>query len=512
MTATLGTAPSPRVASVSLHMAGLALLFTSAGMAVCALVDVAMGGGDMVALAGSSLVVAMVGVGAWRSSRVPDHLRPKQVFAAVSWSWAAMSVAGAVPFLAAGLFGRLDDALFESISGFTCTGSTVMTGEDFATAGPGVLFWRQMTQWFGGMGIIVLAVAVLPFLGVGGLELIKAEAPGPTSDRLAPRVSETAKRLWIVYLGFTVASTLALMVVGLSLYDASAHALALVSTGGFSPNASSIGAYDSVAVELVVVAGMVIGGASFTLHWQALQGRLSAYWRSSELRLYLLGMAVSTVAVALLLVDDGNTVGEATRAALFNVVTLATSCGFGNATQAGALGDFVLWVPAAQVILFAFMWSGGMTGSTSGGIKVLRVQVMGRLAWRELVRARRPRALRPIKQGHEAVAEDVVSRIAGFVLLYFLLAVAATLVLTFFGTDLATAFSGAVGSMGNMGPALGEAGPTSSFLVFSRPERMLLALLMIVGRLEVFPMVLAVVAAGQRLGRVRFPLGDGHRR
>lgn len=503
MTASLTPGTDRRPRSVSLHMAGLALVFTAGGMAVCGAVDVAMGGDALLALLAAAVVTALVGVTLWRGSQVPAQLPPRKVFAAVTWSWLAMSAAGALPFLFAGVFDRVDDALFESISGFTCTGSTVLTPEGFETTSPGVLFWRQMTQWFGGMGIIVLAVAVLPFLGVGGLELIKAEAPGPTSDRLAPRVSETAKRLWLVYLGFTVVSTVALVAVGLSLYDASAHALALVSTGGFSPNAASIGEYDSFAVELVLVIGMIIGGASFTLHWQAIRGRLGVYWASSELRLYLLGIAVATVAVALLLVDAGSGAAESARAALFNVVTLATSCGFGNATEAGALGDFVLWVPAAQVILFAFMWSGGMTGSTSGGIKVLRVQVMGRLAWRELVRARHPRALRPIKQGHDAIDEGVVSRIAAFVLLYFVLAVVSTLVLAFLGTDLVTAFSGAVGSMGNMGPALGEAGPTSSFLVFSRPERALLAVLMLVGRLEVFPMVLALVAGAQRLGRLR---------
>jgi trk system potassium uptake protein TrkH len=365
------------------------------------------------------------------------------------------------------------------------------------------MYWRQLTQWFGGMGIIVLAVAVLPFVGVGGLELISAEAPGPASDRLAPRVSETAKRLWMVYLGFTIVSSVALMVTGLSLYDASAHALALVSTGGFSTNADSIGAYDSVSVELVIVIGMIIGGASFTLHYQAVRGRLGAYLANSEFRLYIVGIAAATLLVSLLLVGDGNSAGASVRNALFNVVTLATSCGFGNAQGPESLGNFTLWVPAAQVILFSFMWSGGMTGSTSGGMKVLRVQVMGRLAWREMVRAQRPRVVRPIKQGSEPIDEGIVSRIAGFVLLYFIIAVASALVLALIGTDILTSLSGSVSAMGNMGPALGQAGPTDNFLVYPRVSRMILATLMLVGRLEVFPMVLVAVASARRLRHSR---------
>ena len=504
-----------RITSTTVHIVGVALLFTAAGMLLSAGVDVLAGGDGVEALLGSAALTAIVGAAAWRGSRIPARIRPGSVFAAVSAAWVAMSVAGALPFSFSGLLPAFDDALFESVSGFTCTGSTVLTGEDFAEGSPGVMWWRQLTQWFGGMGIIVLAVAVLPFIGVGGLELISAEAPGPSSDRLAPRVSETAKRLWLVYLGFTVLSTAALLVVGLSLYDASAHALALVSTGGFSPNADSIGAYDSVAVELVVVVGMVIGGASFTLHYQAVRGRLSAYWRNAELRLYLFGIAAASVIVSVILAAGGQGLGAAARDALFNVVTLATSCGFGNAQGAGSPGDFVLWAGAAQVILFSFMWSGGMTGSTSGGMKILRVQVMGRLAWREMVRARRVRSVRPIMQGADSVDEGTVSRIAGFVLLYFVIAVGAALVLTFAGTDIVTSLSGAVSAMGNMGPALGEAGPASNFLVFPRGSRMLLAVLMLVGRLEVFPMMLVAVALVRRLrragGSARLATGAGAR-
>ncbi len=492
---------SRRFPSVALHMVGLALVFTGGGMFLSALVDVISGGHAFWALVGSGIITVGAGELIRRSTRVPGDLPPRAVFAAVSVSWIVTSFFGVLPYMLSGLLPAFDGALFESISGFTCTGSSVFSAEDFEVASSGVLFWRQLTQWFGGMGIIVLAVAVLPFLGVGGLELIQAEAPGPTSDRLAPRVSETARRLWIVYLGFTVISALALLATGIGWFDSTGLALALVSTGGFAPEAASIGAYDSVTVEVILIIGMVIGGSSFTLLYNALRGKPGLYFRNSEFRYYVGGMALAVTAVTILLAANGSGVGESLRMAAFNVATLGTSTGFGNTTGTGSPGDFTFWVPAAQVILFMFMWVGGMTGSTSGGMKVLRAQVMGRVAWRELRRAERPRAVLPIKAGREVVDERVVGRIAGFVLLYVAIVVVAGLVLTMLGSDLITGFTGAVSAMGNMGPALGEAGPASSFAVYSLPERMTLAALMIVGRLEVFPMVLTLVVATRWVSR-----------
>lgn len=488
-----GFTPSRRVESLWVHMAGLSLEFAAAGMALCAVIDLVEGGHGAAGLLLSALITAVLGEAMRRATRVGADLPPRSVFVAVSMAWIVSSVAGALPYLLTGLIGSFEQAFFESVSGFTCTGSSIFTASDFADATPGVLFWRQLTQWFGGMGIVVLAVAVLPFLGVGGLELIRAEAPGPTSDRLAPRVSETAKRLWTVYVIFTVASAAALMLAGIGWFDATGLSLALVSTGGFAPEAASVGAYDSAVVETVVIVGMIIGGASFTLLYAAMRGRPIEYLRNSEFRTYLLALGAGTVAVTVALVAAGGELAESLRMASFNVVTLGTSTGFGNATGAGSPGDFAVWVPAAQVILFLFMWVGGMTGSTSGGMKVLRAQVMARVAWRELRRAERPRAVLPIKQGSEVLDEDIVGRIAGFVLLYIVIVIGATLALTLAGNDVLTGLSGAVSAMGNMGPALGQAGPSSSFAVYSAAERMILAALMIVGRLEVFPMVLTLV-------------------
>ncbi len=498
-----GFGSSRRIPSLWVHMAGLSLEFSAAGMLVCAAVDLIEGGHGTSGLLVSAGITAASGELMRRGTRIGADLPARSVFVAVTMSWILSSVAGSLPYLVTGLIGSFEQALFESVSGFTCTGSSIFTAADFAEATPGLLFWRQLTQWFGGMGIVVLAVAVLPFLGVGGLELIRAEAPGPTSDRLAPRVSETAKRLWSVYVVFTVLCTVALMLTGIGWFDATGLSLAVVSTGGFAPEAASVGAYDSVAVEAVVIVGMVIGGASFTLLYAAMRGRPGEYLRNSEFRTYLVALGTGTLAVTVFLVADGGEVAESLRMASFNVATLGTSTGFGNATGAGSPGDFAVWVPAAQVVLLLFMWVGGMTGSTSGGMKVLRAQVMARVAWRELRRAERPRAVIPIKLGTEVVGDDIVGRIAGFVLLYIAIVLGATLALTLAGNDVLTGFSGAVSAMGNMGPALGQAGPASNFAVYSGAERMILAVLMVIGRLEVFPMVLTVVVIANRARRSR---------
>jgi trk system potassium uptake protein TrkH len=398
-----------------------------------------------------------------------------------------------VPYLLSGTFTAFDDALFESISGFSCTGSTLIADPEGLDRG--VAFWRQMTQWFGGMGVIVLAVAVLPFLGVGGLELISAEAPGPTSDRLAPRVSETAKRLWLVYVAFTAVMAVALLLSGLSLFDAMSYSFTTVSTGGLAPHADSAGQFDSILVEVVLQVGMMLGAMNFTLHWLALRGHPSVYWRNGEWRLFI-GLTATAIALVTIINSEGLTdTAHSLRNASFTVVSLATSTGFGNASADNPGANFALWASSAQIVLLFLMLTGAMTGSTSGGVKVLRIQVMGRFARRELLRARQPRAVVPLRTGSTAVPEHIVARIVGFVLLYVVLAGGGTILVAALGSDLVTASSGVASAIGNMGPALGEAGPTSTYLVFTRPARAVLMVLMLVGRLELYAVTLAIVAA-----------------
>lgn len=336
--------------------------------------------------------------------------------------------------------------------------------------------------------MVVLAVSVLPFLGVGGMELMRAEAPGPGSDQLAPRVSETAKRLWLVYAGFTVIAVLLLMLVGMSLYDGVVHAFTIVSTGGLSTYDASIGHFDSVAIEAVVIVLMLAGATNFTLHWRAVRGRPLVYAASSMFRWYISLFVLVSAVLTLLLIGDGVTGGQAIRDSAFNTATLLTSTGYGTS-------DFVTWVPAAQLILLALMVSGGMAGSTSGGMKLIRVRLMLRHARRELRRVRHPRAVLPVRIEGKPVSEDVMAGIAVFAMMYILLILASAVVVTLLGADLVSAASASTSTMGNMGPALGEAGPASNFLVFTRPARAVLMFMMLAGRLEILPVVVTLARA-----------------
>ncbi|NDH23818.1 MAG: TrkH family potassium uptake protein [Actinobacteria bacterium] len=451
-----------KIESTTLHVMGIAVAAISFGMFVGALVEWGSTNRDTAALLISGTIALGAGSLLWWVT-VPGTVRARDVFSAVGWTWLVVTLVGAVPYLLGGTFdvpgidrsGQFVNAIFESASGYSCTGSTALT--DFVHPGRGMMMYRQITQWYGGMGIVVLAVAVLPFLGVGGLDLMSAEAPGPSGDRLTPRVSETAKRLWATYVLFTLAVAVTLVIIpGPSLYDGVAHGLTTASTGGFSPHADSIGAFDSLAVEIALIAGMVVGGTRL---------------------------------------DGGFSFDSAARAGVFNVVALGTSTGFGSAQGGGSPGDFVLWVPAAQMVILLLMVVGASTGSTSGGIKVMRVQVLLSHSIRAIRRSRHPHAVIPVKHGRRAVREDIVSRMAGFFLVYLLLVLAGIVILTALGGGFVESIGATVGALGNMGPALGSAGPTANFTeAFTEPGRLVLALYMLIGRLEIFPILLMFAA------------------
>jgi trk system potassium uptake protein TrkH len=497
---------SRRVPNLAAHVVGAALLFVSAGILMSALVELGAGGDEVASMALASGIVAGVGAAVWRATTIPPKTTASQTFVAVGATWVSAAVAGAVPFVLAGVFPTIDNALFESVSGFTGTGSTVLSPIEEAPRG--ILFWRSMTQWYGGTGMVVLAVAILPFLGIGGMDLLRAEAPGPSADRLAPRVSETAKRLWFVYGAFTVVSAVVLLVVGLSPFDAVTHAFTVVSTGGLSPYDNSIAAFDSVVVEGVLVVLMLYGATNFAIHWRFVTGDVGAYRSSSMFRFYMQVFVSFTVLIALLLVwRDDFGLGRAVRDAIFNVATLLTSTGFGTA-------DYVQWNAAAQLLLLALMVSGGMAGSTAGGMKLIRVRILFRSAAREIARVRHPRAALPVKLGDEVVPERTVSRVVGYVLFYVLFILVGTVALALLGAGLPEAVGAATSAMGNMGPALGEAGPASNFLVYSRPARGLLMVMMFAGRLEIFPVIFLIsrIVGPLRAGTVRRVRIDGRLR
>lgn len=481
-----------------LHIMGIALTSVSVGMVLSSLIEFGSTNRDTSALLAAATVCGAVGGGLWWRTTV-GAARPRDIFAAVGWTWVMITLFGALPYIFAGTFAtpgvgfveQIVNSIFESASGYSCTGSTVLL--DFARPGRGLLMYRQGTQWYGGMGVVVLAVAVLPFLGVGGLGLIKAEAPGPSSDRLAPRVSETAKRLWLVYFIYTLAIALALFIVpGPSLYDSVAHAFTTAATGGFSPHSESIGYFNSPLVEAVLIIGMLIGAANFSLHWRAAHGQFSAHAKDSEFRNYMGYMVGFSLLVSVLLWADGAfSFPTSVRVGAFNVVSLGTSTGFGNATGVGSAGDYVKWIPSTQMLLLFAMLIGGSTGSTAGGIKVMRIQVLWGHALRAIRRTQHPRAVIPVRHGKLAVAEDIVSGMAGFFLLYIVIVVIGVGLVTALGGDLDASIGAVATAMGGVGPAFGNAGPTASFAdAFTQPARLVLAVLMLIGRLEILPMLL----------------------
>jgi trk system potassium uptake protein TrkH len=451
------------------------LLVGLAGLECLPIAAALISGEPVLAYLGSALTALVFGLPLALSARSRSRrMRIRDGFLVVTGAWVLASVFGAMPYLLTDTL-TPTDALFESVSGFTTTGSTVLTAIESTPRA--LLLWRSLTQWVGGMGIIVFAVAVLPLLGIGGMQLFKAEVPGPITDKLTPRVSDTARRLWLVYVGFTLLAFVALTVAGMPVFDALNHALTALATGGFSTRSASIGAFGP-AVQWVVVFFMMVAGINFVLHYQVVTGRPRALLRDTELRFFLLIVAVMVAGVAWILRGSAET-GEVARQAAFQVVALITTTGYGTA-------DYELWPQLAQLVIFPLLFLGGMAGSTAGGIKSLRV-LLGLQALRVTVaRIIHPHVVRPVHYGGRPVSDEVVSGIFVFFAAYLLIVFIAALVVGSAGYDVVSCLSAALTSVGNVGPGLGAIGPSDSFAHFPGYVKVVLAFAMIAGRLEIF--------------------------
>jgi trk system potassium uptake protein len=464
------------------HVVGLVVLGAAAAMAACAVAGAYLGDGSALPLAASAALAGVVGGAARTLTPRPEDINFREAFLTVTFSWAAVALFGALPFLLSGAIPQPERALFESMSGFTTTGSTVLT--DIEAVAPGILLWRSLTQWLGGMGFIVLGVAVLPYLGVGGMQLFRLEAPGPTTDRLRPRIRETAKLLWLVYLGLSVALFFLYFVGGMTAFDAVNHVLTCMPTGGFSTRNDSMGAF-SPYIQWVTIAFMFLAGTSFTIHYRSLSRGPKAYWRDTEWRLYTGIIVAATLVIAFLLRDSGAGFERILRDASFQVVAIVTTTGYGTA-------DFDLWVPGARTLLFSLFFVGGMAGSTAGGMKMVRVLLVLKAAWIEIRRQLHPRAVFVPKVAGRTVREHVMLNVLGFILIYILLFVAGTLAMASLGLS----FEGAVGAsataISNVGPGLGEVGPASNFAALPWQAHLILTFLMMVGRLEIYTVLLVL--------------------
>lgn len=417
------------------------------------------------------------------SRKADDDLRRIEALSVVAGVWLVLAFLCAIPYLWAG-FGIVD-ALFESMSGITTTGATILT--DFTAPGRGLFFWRAMTQWVGGMGVITLVVAVLPRLAHGVHQLFLAEAPGPTAERLAPQIRKTAAALWRLYAGLTAAEAVALGLAGMSWYDAVCHAMTTLSAGGFSPHPRSIQGYDSAAVEWIVCGFMLLAGANFAMQYRALAGRPRGLARDDEFRVYAVVLALATGALAFLLwrVEAD---GAPLRRAVFQVLSILTTTGY-------ATTDFELWTDQTKLVLLALMFIGGCAGSAAGGPKILRHLIAGRFTLCELRRTLHPRGVLPIKIGGRVVPDEVIRSVLVFFVffVFYVLAFAvAAAVVVGFGADVETAVTAAAATLGNIGPGFGEVGPMASFGGLHPVSKVTLIAAMWIGRLEVVT-VLALV-------------------
>ncbi len=435
-------------------------------------------------LLGAAVVTTVVGYLLWSVFDRPGELSTREGFAAVGLAWIAIAIAGALPYLFTGAIGNLTDAVFESAAGVTTTGASIIP--DPGILPHGILFWRSLTQWIGGMGIIVLSVAILPLLGMGAVQLARAESPGPTPDRLTPRFRETAKKLWLVYLVLTVVQVLLLWVGEMSLFEAINHSFTTMSTGGFSTNAGSLGAYSAYS-QWVVIVFMTLAGASFALHYKVARRDRKAYFTSGSLHVYLGIVAVG--AVLMTIATWGGSVADTIRNALFTSLTIVTTTGF-------ATVDFALWIPALGILIVGLMFVGGMAGSTAGGIKSDRLHILYRASHTDVRRLIHPRGVFVTRIGKKPVPDLVVETVQTFFLLYMFAFMTGILLLAVIGSlagsniDIVTTVSAVASSLGNVGPGLGDVGPTGNYLGIPALGKWLLASLMIVGRLEILPILI----------------------
>ncbi len=465
-----------------IHILGLLLMFQAITMLLPLPFSFYYDSGDHNAFLLSAAITFVVGALAYRFTRFDQDLLPKEGFAVVTFSWLSLAAFGALPFVFSGAIPSYTDAFFETMSGLSTTGASILV--DIESLPRGALFWRSLNHWVGGMGIIVLSLAILPFLGVGGMQLFKAEIPGPVVDKLTPRITETAKILWAVYFALTVAETILLMFGGMDLFDALCHTFGTMATGGFSTRNTSVGAYDSAYIEYVIILFMLIAGANFSLHFHALRGNWRVYRRNREFHFYL-----SLIGIAFLLIAASSTFRgiypgweEAFRKTLFQVVSILTTTGYGTA-------DYELWSFTAQFVLFSMMFIGGCTGSTGGGMKVMRIHLLVKFVFREITRLVHPRAVVPVRISGTAVGRDVVANVLGFFVLFMLSFAVGVFVMSELGMDMPTSFGAVAATLGNVGPGLGAVGPTDNYSAVPTAGKWVLSTLMLMGRLEIYTVI-----------------------
>jgi len=442
--------------------------------------------GDLPALILSAAITTGTGASLFLIFRgTNQEISSREGFAIVALGWALAAFFGSLPYMLGGVLPSFVEAYFEATSGFTTTGATVL--DPIEGAPRGILFWRSLTHWLGGMGIIVLSIAILPFLGIGGMQLFKAEVPGPVADKLKPRIAETAKILWKVYILISGAETALLMAGGMDLFEALCHTFGTMATGGFSTRNISIGSYDKAYFDGVIVVFMILAGTNFSLHYQALTGDFRTFYRNSEVRFYWATLAGAMLLVTLVLrVQIYDTLGAAFRYASFQVTSIMTTTGYTTA-------DFENWPSFVQYTLVVLMFIGGSAGSTGGGMKCVRILLLLKQGRRELSRLIHPHGVIPVRLGGKVVPDGIIQSVWGFFFLFILVFILASVAMSLLGLDIITAFVSVAATINNIGPGLGAVGPMDNYTSIPLIGKWILIFCMLIGRLELYTIIVLLV-------------------
>ena len=477
-----------------MYIMGLLLVCNASFMLLASIISFAMGDDvatDILTAALMNLSLGGLGMYAFRNHK--KELRKREGFFIVGAGWLLLVFSGVLPYVFSGSIKGFENAFFETMSGYTTTGATVI--DQIEILPKGILLWRSLTHWIGGMGIIVLAIAIIPLLGIGGMQLFAAEAPGPGGDKLHPRITDTAKRLWYIYVGYTLVETILLWGAGMSLFDALNHSLSTMSTGGFSTKNSSIAFWnDQPLIQYIIIVFMFLAGTNFVLSYYALTGKVQKVLQDDEFRFYFKLIIAFAIITALGIryysdfsaVQTGwDSIETAFRHGLFQVVAVITTTGF-------VTSDFTAWNSFLTVLFFGLMFAGGSSGSTSGGVKIVRHLLIIKNSLLEFKRSLHQNAIIPVRFNSRAVDKQIVDNVIGFFVLYMLLCIAGSAILALCGLDFETAIGGAASALGNVGPALGEINPVSTYAALPVAAKICLSVLMLLGRLELFTILILV--------------------
>nr|WP_152734615.1 potassium transporter TrkG [Marinifilum sp. N1E240] len=443
------------------------------------IVSLIYGESDSLAFLKAGLITLVVGSLSYLTSKgVKKDLGKREGYIIVSLVWVVFSIFGCLPYLFSGAIPNVTNAFFETMSGFTTTGSSILN--NIEELPHGILFWRSLTQWMGGMGIIVMFLAILPTLGIGGRELFVAEVPGPAPDKLTPRIKETARNLWGLYMLFTLIQTILLFAGGMTFFDAINHSLTTMATGGYSTKQASVGFFTSPYLQYVIIFFMFVAGTNFTLSYAVITGKATKIFKDEEFRFYTIVVLLFSLLIAVGLFAAGNISGEqAFRDSLFTVVSIITTTGYATA-------DYLLWTPFLGMLIFVLFFVGGSAGSTGGGVKVVRILLLFKNSFYELKRLVHPNAVIPIRYNKHVVDQKTVTNILAFFVFYVIIFMISSILMSLWTPDIYSAFSAVATTLGNIGPGFGEVGPMENFYKLPDLAKWFLAFLMMLGRLELF--------------------------